>query len=292
MKLRIIYIRQILLAALLILCSQNRIYSQGTDITRGTQNHFFIGVTISPAQTSINNIGTLSVSKLTSGKKTSFFTSVDLGFYSKFVVISTGIGYSSYVSDITLDTYDNEFDTTDSESESYTRQITGKNIIENQKISFLNIPLVFTFQIPFNTSFGMYLQTGVNFSLPMKKSYTSTGTFTYTGYYKAYNVSITGVTYEGFLQDKVNTIAGKELAIKSFDPELVFSAGFYVSMHDKTQISFGVLYNRMLSNISGYSSKSTFQLSSKPDQTRSMMEGSSKVTAHSLGLKVSLRIFL
>jgi hypothetical protein len=138
----------------------------------------------------------------------------------------------------------------------------------------------------------MYLQTGVNFSLPIKKSYTSEGTFTYSGYYKAYNVTITGVSYEGFLQGYTNKIVGKDLAVKSFDPELISSAGFYVSMHDKAQISFGVLYNRMLSNISGYSSKSSFQLSTKPDQTRSMMEGSSKVTAHSLGLKVSLRILL
>jgi len=293
MKLRIIYIRPIFLTAFLIFCFQSSIFSQGTDISNrgGKQGHFYIGFSASPARTAILNTGTSVISQLVSTKKISFISTFEVGYCSKFFGFSTGIGYSAYASNLSLDAYDNKFDTIDSEHENYTRLISGKNIIETQKISFLNIPLVASLQLPFTNNFGFYLQTGVNLSLPMTKSYSSSGTFTYTGYYKTYNVSITGVTYEGFLKDNTTSKSG-DLLIKSLNPELIASSGFYVTINNKTQFVFGVLYNKMLSDISGYTPNSSFQLSSFPNQMNSLMEGSSKVSTSSLGIKISFRIFL
>jgi len=88
-----------------------------------------------------------------------------------------------------------------------------------------------------------------------------------------------------------NNVSGK-LKIKSVIPEFVSSAGFQFFLHEKFQISLGMFYNRLLTDISGYSSPDAFRLSTQPGHVKSMMEGSNKVSASSMGIKVSFRYLL
>jgi hypothetical protein len=267
-------------------------YSQGTDITAGKKKGLFIGFTIGPSRTNIKNTGTPTIAELKSGSKSSFSGVIDLGFlFSRYFGLSTGIGYSSYAAKLTLDTYENAFDTTDSEDETYERRISGNDIREIQKISFLNIPVQLNAEIPFGKTIGFFIQSGINFSLPLSKTYNSTGTFTYSGYYPAYNVLLTDIPYEGF-KSNVKNDAGGELKLKSGIMEFISSAGFLLFPEKKLQFSLGMFYNLMLSEISGYSPDSSFRLSSKENNFRSMMEGSDKVSASSIGLKVSLRYYI
>ncbi len=292
MKPRIIYIRPLLFIVIMILCFQHDIFSQGTDIRFSNQKHFYLGFSFSPAQTSILDNGSSSIAQVKSEKKNSFFGSFEIGYsFSRVIGISTGIGYSSYVTDLSLASYTNAYDTTDSENEQYNRRISGKDIIETQKISFLYIPLSLNLQIPFSESFGLYLQAGINFSKPMQKNYNSTGTFSYSGYYPEYNVLIEKVSYEGFLSENKNSVSG-ELITKSLYQELFSSAGFQFTIHNSVQISLGVFYNKLLSDLSDNPSTATFQLSSIPNQMKSMMLGSTKATAQSMGLKIVLRFYL
>ena len=285
-------IRSLLLVGVLLSLLQLEGYSQGTDIRSRKQKHFYFGFSSGAGQTSIVNTGTATISQLKSNKKSSFSGSFDIGYtFVRAFGISTGVGYSTYATDLTLASYTNAYDTTDSEHEQYNRRISGKNITETQKISFLYIPLALNLQIPFSKSFGLYIQTGINFSLPMQKNFNSTGTFSYSGYYSAYNILITNINYEGFKSDYKNNVNG-ELNLKSLNQEFFGSAGFQVTIHNSVAISIGAFYNKMLSDISDKSSTGAFRLSSKPNQMRSLMDGSSKVTVGSMGLKISLRFYL
>ena len=288
-------IRLLLLIGVLFILFHPEGYSQGTDIRSGKQKHFYLGLGISPAQTSIVYTGASTISKVTSAKKGSLFFSTEIGYsFSKVFGISTGFGYGSYATDLTLDSYNANYAATDSESEAYTRYIDGSNITEAQKISFVEIPLALNLHIPFSDKFGMYLQSGVNFSIPMQKTYNSTGTFSYSGYYSAYKVLLEGISYEGFLSDNKNDVSGS-LNVKSMYQELFASAGFQLTFQS-VWISIGGFYNMMLSDMSGTSSTSpstgTFQLSTKPDQMKSMMEGSTKGKASAMGLKIAFRFYL
>jgi hypothetical protein len=269
-------------------------FSQGTDIRSGIQNRIYFGINICPVQSSVVNTGTTSILSLTSAKKGSFSGSFELGyFFTRNFGLSTGLGYSTYKGLLTLPTYSVSYDTTDSDTpkETYTRFVSGKGIKEVQKISFVTIPVLASFQIPVNNSFGFYIQSGINISIPITKSYTSSGIFSYEGYYSAYNVRISDVPYEGFEKDYNNSSSGN-LKIKSFNAELIVAGGASLTVQNNLQFSLGMMYCQLLSDPSDYTNSSTFHLSSLPGQMKSMMGGSSKVSANSVGLKLSIRYFL
>ena len=189
MKLRIINIRQILFSLFFVLSFQYNLLSQGTDISHGTQQGLFVGISLGPSQSQIVNKGTSSVSDILASKKSSMFGFVDIGyFFSDNFGLSSGIGYTTYSTQLTLNTYQNKYNTTDSENDTYEMRISGTGIKEVQKISSLSIPVCINFRLPFNEKIGFFLQAGLNLAIPMSKSYTSSGTFSYAGYYPAYNV--------------------------------------------------------------------------------------------------------
>ncbi len=191
MKIFRINTRFILSATLFSLLFPSISYPQGTDIAAGRKKGLFFGLTIGPSQTSIINNGILTVAELKSNKKNSFCAAIDLGYlFSDYFGFTTGIGYSSYITEQALDTYATSFDTTDMENETYERLISGNDIKEIQKVSFLYIPLQMNLVIPVGKTFGFFVQAGVNLSFPLSKTYSSTGTFTYSGYYPAYNVTL------------------------------------------------------------------------------------------------------
>lgn len=266
-------------------------YSQGTDIGSGKKSRFFIGFNVSPGLSTIMNNGSSTITQLESNGKSSLSFAAEAGLmFSDFLGVSAGVGYSSYQSGITLGTYNTNYDTTDN-TETYKRYITGEDISEIQKISFLNIPILLNLQLPVSRSIGFFLQPGIMLSVPVKNSFSSSGTFTYEGYYSAYNIRITGIPYEGFEKDYPTNDEG-ELKIKSFNMALSVTGGIHYNMQENLQLGIGVSYNKLLSDISEYSQVTNFRLSSKPDQMKSLMEGGSGATASSLGLRISVRILL
>jgi hypothetical protein len=278
-----------LIVLLLFICLHG--YAQSTDLSYGSKRHLYIGLSVKPSQTSIAYRAD-SISGLTSSKNSSLGFSVDAGYnFSKYLVLSTGIGFSSYGTQLSLDSYEKWYDTTDIDQDSYNRQVTGKNIKELQKFSYLNIPVVLSLQLPVSDRFGFYLQTGINLSIPISKTYSSTGTFSYSGYFPSYTIMVQNVQYEGFLSNNNNSVKGK-LEIKTLVPELITSAGFQYFLKERLQVSLGIFYNKILSGISEYSSPETFRLSSKPDQMKSIMAGSTNVSASSIGFRISFRYYL
>lgn len=277
---------------ILLFLIQTSINSQSTDNKIWWQNRWFIGLSGGPAQTDISNYGTAAISGAVSTKEISYSLSVDAGyFFSKYFGFSTGIGLSPYVTKVSLDPYSNSLDTIDSESESYERRISGRNIKETQKIYFLEIPVILNFQCPFSKSIGFYLQGGINMAIHVGNNYSSSGTFSYSGYYPAYNVVLSDIPYEGFKSNVKNDVSG-ELKVKTFNPGLIASGGFYFHNQKHFQISAGFFYKSMFSDISDYPPVESFQLSTHENQLRSLMEGSEKATASSMGIMISMRYYI
>jgi hypothetical protein len=277
---------------ILVLLFQTNVQSQTLNNKFSWQYHWFIGVSGGPAQTNIPNDVMSVISGVVMTKKNSYCLSVDAGyFFSKYFGLSTGIGLSPYFTKLSLDSYSNSLDTIDSENESYERRISGKNINETQKIYFLEIPVMLNFQCPFSKAIGFYLQSGINLAIPVSKNYSSSGTFTYSGYYPAYNVLLKDIPYEGFKSNVENDISGG-LKVKTINPELVASGGFYFCTEKQYQISVGFLYKKLFSDISDYTPVESFQLSTHENQLRSFMEGSEKATASSMGIIISLRYYI
>ena len=292
MKIRVIYIRQILIIAILIIGFHCEGYSQGIELAKENPAGLFFGLNLGPSQTQIINKGTQSVSKLLSTKKSTFSGSLEIGyFFSKYFGITSGIGLGSFKTQLTLGTYQNKFNTTDSENEAYERRVTGSGIMEDQNVSFLSIPVNLNIRIPIGKKAGFFIQPGISLSIPLSKGYKSSGTFTYKGYYSVYNVLLEDLPTFDFPTDLKSNTQG-DLELKPMDFNFIASAGFDFMITQKIQIALGVCYDRSLSTISGYSSPDQFQLSSNVNKINSLMGGSSKTTVQSMGLQIIFRYFL
>ncbi len=277
---------------LLLLLINQHAGAQGIDINARNRKGLYLGLNISPVKTSIVNNGTTSIAAVESTPATSISSNLDIGYsLSSYLAVSSGIGFIIYNSSFDLGTYTNSYDTIDSESESYKRNISGSGIEETQKITFLTIPLVLNVSIPVSEKFGFYIKPGVNLLLHMNSAYDNTGTFDYSGYYSKYNVTISDVPFEGF-ESSSNNIGSGELMIKSLNYELFASAGAELSLQRNLRLTFGVDYRKILSAISDYPSSSSFKLTTKPDQMNSLMAGCEDVSASAFGISVGLRYFL
>ena len=147
------------------------------------------------------------------------------------------------------------------------------------------------FQLPMKTTNGFYIHGGVNLSIPVITDYSSSGTYSYAGYYPEYNVLIEDVPYEGFSSNVESDVDGK-LNIKTINPELIAVGGYYFYPNSNYQISVGLFYKKKFNDISAYSEVSSFHLSTRENHIRSFMQGSDKVTTSSMGIIVSFRYYI
>jgi len=291
MKFRFISNSQLFFLALLLIGSQYDGYSQEADTTV-VKPGLFVGLSFGPSQSTISNEGMLTVANLVSNSQNSFGGSLEIGyFFSKSIGISSGIGFSSYKSQLELGTYQNKFNTTDSENEAYERQVSGTDIKEIQKVGFLSIPVCLDIRLPLSKKMGFFLQPGLSFAIPVTKKYTSSGIFTYKGYYPAYNVLLQNLPAYGF-PGNVNSVTDGSLEIKSLHINALISAGFDFLIQKNIQLGIAAFYSKSLSNISDYPSPDKFQLSSDANQINSMMGGSSNASVQSIGVNIRLRYFL
>ena len=292
MKIRTKSIIQIFVTAFLMICSQHDVFSQEADSTRIKKPGLFVGLSLGSSQTHIANEGILSVADLYSDKQNAFGGSLEIGyFFSKSIGLSSGIGYSSYKTQLTLANYQSEFNAVDSENETYERRVAGTNIKELQNIGFLSIPMCLDIRLPLGKKMGFFLQTGVNLAIPVSKKYSSSGTFTYKGYYPVYNVLLENLPAYGFPGNLLSNSDG-ELELKPLNFNFVASAGIDFFVQKNIQIGVAASFTMSLSNISDYTLPDKFQLSSDVNQINSLMGGSSNASVQSIGLNIRIRYFL
>ena len=187
MKMKIKTFVALLSAIMILFGAQFRGFSQEADTIVISRPGFYAGFSLGVAQSHLVNDGISSVSNQISNPMNALSGSAEFGYYfSKYFGLSTGIGLSSCNSEVTLNTYQSNFNAVDSESEAYQRQVTGTGIREQEKITFLTVPVCLNFRIPLNKTVGLFMQTGVAIAVPLVKNYISSGIFSYKGYYPAY----------------------------------------------------------------------------------------------------------
>jgi opacity protein-like surface antigen len=290
MKIRKPHIKYIQLTVLLMLFIYNFSFSQGSDKSESKHQKLYFGIESGPSKNKIFNERAPSFPTFTSTNENSFSGSFGLGYYfSKSFGISTGLGYDTYTTGLYVDTYSSKYSATDSEKEIYEKRVTGTGIKELQKISFLSIPVLFNIQI--GSRFGFFLHAGITYSLPLGNEFNSSGTFSFTGYYPAYNVLFQNLPEYGFPEDAKISSTGT-LDLKSNIINGIGNAGFQLFISEKFQIALGVEYKRSLSDIAEYNTPDKFQLSTDPNNINSIMGGSSQSILESMGLRFSLRYYL
>ena len=274
---------------MLSLAFPNQLFSQTGDSIRSRV--VYVGIGFGPAQSQITNNGIGAIAGLVSGKVNTLDESVEIGYFvSRYLGASVGIGFSTFRTKLSLDSYQNKFSTVDTEKESYEMRVTGTALKEEQKIGYLTVPVCLNLRIPLTSALGFFLQPGLSLSIPVVKSLQATGTFTYKGYYPAYNVILQDLPAFGFESNKATAGSGS-LNISKLTVLATASAGFDLYLQKKIQLALSVCYSKSLSQISDYAPTSTFQLSKAVGNLSSMMEGSSTATIQSVGCYVKIRYY-
>lgn len=252
---------------------------------------FFAGFETGISNSHLIIDGSGSMSEMMTVMNNNFTGTFETGyFFSGGFGLSTGIGINSFNSTFSLDNYSSNYTTRDSEEDTYERRITGSGITENQKISYLNIPLLINLRIPGNSIFGLYFKAGINMSVPLTKEYSSNGIFTFTGYYPEFNVLLKDLPEYGFISD-APLLANGEIVLRPFIIDAIGTAGFQFLIANKVQLSIGASYSRSLTDITEYNGQDSFQLTSGTEEINSMLGGSFRSISESMGLRLSLRYF-
>ncbi len=292
MKLKMIIQGRILIIGLLLIYNQHNSNGQMVGSEKWKQPGFFFGVGVGLTNAQILNKATKSIPDLSVERRASILGSIEAGFFfSKHFGLVSGVSYYSYSSDLFIDSYQNQFNAVDRENESFDLQISGNDIKEIQDVDILSIPLCLNIRKPLNTKSGFFMQAGVNVMIPMNKTYKSSGTYTYKGYFPAYNVLLENLPDYGFPSDlKVNS--NGELSLKPINYGVIASAGIDYLLQKRVQLTVYAIYDRSLSNITNYSLAEEFYLSTHAGEVNSIMSGSSKTSLQCLGLKVGVRYFI
>ena len=283
--------KQYLPCAILLIIYLQPGFSQGTVSRDSKQPGLFFGLGLEPSLSQVKNLGVQNSSDLTSINKFALSGSLDIGyFFSRYFGISSGLNYSSYNTQLNLESYQNQLDDIDQDNENYELQVLGNGINEIQHIGILGIPICLNFRFSFKSNMGFFLQTGINIAVPLRNNYTTTGTFTYKGYFSEYNVLLENLPDYGF-STGVTTESDGSLKLKSIINCAIASVGFDYIVQKRVQISIAAMFNKSLESISEYTPPESFQLSTGENQLNSIMEGSSNVILQSFGLNIGLRYY-
>ena len=266
--------------------------AQLVDSSKTRPHGLYVGFSLASYQSFISQEGMLSVSGLNNLGKPGISGTVELGYsLSDHFVISSGITFVSLNNQVTLKTYQNKFNTTDTENETYERQVTGTNITEDQNIACLGIPVNLNLRIPIGRKLGFSLRAGIDMTIPVKKNYHTSGTFTYKGYYPKYNVLLENLPAYGFPNQAVISADG-QLDLKPVCFDGSFSGGLDFRINKRIQAIIAYCYTHSLTEIQSYGAPEKFQLSPDISQINSMMGGSTKVNFQSAGVLFTLRFYL
>lgn len=292
MKHKVFIFGRIYILILLLFYFEYEVVSQNNRPERWKQPGIFFGAGGGLAYTQILNKGTQSVSNKLQNRKNSFAGSIEVGyFFSKDLGLITGLNYySSVTSYCNLESYQNQYNTFDSENDPYELRVTGSDIGETQKIDILSIPVCLNFRKPLTASLGFSMQSGINFFVPLNNRYQSGGVFTYKGYFPAYNVLLEDLPEYGF-PSNLSVVSNGKVELKPISLGAVVSAGFDYLIQKRVQLILAGCFDRTLTSVSNYSSPDEL-LSSETGQMNNTMSGSNETKVQTISIKLSIRYFL
>ena len=146
--------------------------------------------------------------------------------------------------------------------------------------------------MPFSKTGGLFFKGGVNLPFLLNQKYSSSGTFTYKGFYAQYKDLLENLPDYGFPTDK-RVAVDALLKLKTMGINPVASGGLDFFIKQKIQIALGIRYNRTILGLNDWpTSTDKFQLSPDAKHINSFVGGSSKTTAQSMGVEFTLRFYL
>lgn len=135
-----------------------------------------------------------------------FGVNFEVGYLTKFnktVGIGFGLGYSSFSTELKSNPLDYNVPDTDVDGDAYSKEITTSEITEKTKSSYFDIPIFLELGNTNIDKIGFYGRIGFKISFPVSKTFTSSGSANYEGYYSQYYVTLYEIEELNFTQSGI-----------------------------------------------------------------------------------------
>ncbi|MEZ5198054.1 MAG: outer membrane beta-barrel protein [Bacteroidales bacterium] len=244
-------------------------------------------LTFVPSSTSIANSDIKSDD--TWEAKGGFGFNFELGYYAKFnklVGYGFGLGYSSYVSELTLNTSKAEVMAIDIDNDNYLRKMDLNNVVEKLNLSYLDIPIFIEIGNPNIDKLGLYGRVGVKVSFPLSASFKPAGIASYSGYYPDYNVELYGINQLGFYSDS-EIYQDVESKMNSVNVSAIISAGVTFPLSNYFILRVGANGNFGLLEISNQK-RDDYDVTKYDGNYSKVLENPEKTTTQSFGVEIGL----
>jgi hypothetical protein len=263
------------------------------------------GQTPLPSKFELNIHVTPSVSGLKNNKfvndetmQMGFIGGFDLAYYFKTIGklktgISAGLNYSRYSTGLSLN-YNDSLWVSDVDNEQVYLFEKGDNLKETQKAGFVDIPVLLRFDYILSPRIEAYMNAGAYFSVVISKKYSTSTSYTASGYYSEYNALLYNIdvanspyfyptgkamSNDGTLQLNSNMGILAALGLKYWlTPTVAFTAGINSYMG--------------LKNISGYDNTTKNTLVDSQQKINTLMGRSSNIKAIAYGFQLGISISL
>ena len=210
-----------------------------------------------------------------------------------FLGIGAGLGFSSYNSKFSLTHLKQEdYYTTDRDSDNYYLRVEADNIHEKISYKCLNIPLFVRIDPFFSSHWNfVFLEAGVQFSIPLSASSDFSGSATHQGYYPQYHILLYDIPELGFYTDKDFNYTN------SFKPQSTSVNGYvmlgckFPFLNPSTSLNLGIMYIRGITTIND-NNEGEFLFSKEYGDYNSLINASSDVKLQSFGFSIGVSIGL
>lgn len=163
--------------------------------------------------------------------------------------LSVGLGaeYQTYSSDSEFAALSGRYNAVDAENDSFQFRYSASRLREQQKLSYINIPITVQFETPGRSK--LYVAAGAKIGFAVNGSFeTRMGNLTTSGYYPQYNVELFSPTFAGFASTN-NLQTPKQDLKADVSYSATFETGLKQLIGDGKSIYIGVYLDYGLNNI-------------------------------------------
>ena len=220
---------------------------------------------------------------------TGFGVNFEVGYLTKFnklVGIGFGVGYSSYSTELKSNPLDYDVPDTDEDGDNYSKEITTTEITEKTNASYFDIPVFLELSNTNIDKIGFYGRIGVKVSLPVSKTFTSSGLANYEGYYSQYYVTLYEIEELNFTQSEI--YQDTKMSLEPVNVSAVISAGITFPISSYFIIKLGGNANFGLMEISSQKSEDYDKTMYDGNYNKLLENPNAKTSTRSYGVEIGL----
>lgn len=218
-----------------------------------------------------------------------FGVNFEVGYLTKFnktVGIGFGLGYSSYSTELKSNPLDYNVADTDEDGDNYTKEITTTEITEKTKASYFDIPIYLELSNTNINKIGFYGRIGIKIGLPVSKTFTSSGSANYEGYYPQYYVTLYDIEELNFTQSEI--YEDTKMSLELVNVSALISAGITFPLSNVFILKIGGNANFGLLEISSQKAEDYEKTKYDGNYNKLLENPNAKTSTRSFGAEIGL----